>query len=293
MRTRLALVPLLLLTACSSSGGSGGGTDQALQASSTPSATASSSSSARPLTTTQPTTAATAGAPGGSAATGTTGSTGTAPGGAVAKPLVTTAPGKPAVSKATAPGTYTYDSTGTVTLGSPGTPQQVSSQPTFTVSPVSGGAQRSTRHSDDTGDTDETLLVRDAGSYLSALKLTSPAFTKEFRPTSAVLLVPDPAKVGASWSWSAVSTDGKTTVTQSTKVARTETLTIGGTKVVCAVLSTDLHLSGDVVYDDQLTTWWAPAYRLPVKDHSVGKGSYNGFPFSTDITSVMRSVKPA
>ncbi len=209
------------------------------------------------------------------------------------QPLTTAAPGTTATQEATASGVYTLDSSGTVTLGNPGTPQDASGEATLTVNPIRGGVQHTTLHSDSTGDTEQDLLVRDTGTYAASLKLTSPAFTKEFRPSPAVLLVPDPAKVGTAWSWSGRSTDGKTTISATNKVVRQETLTIGGVKVACAVLSTKLVLSGDIDYSADLTTWWSPDYRLPVKDRSVGKGSYNGFPFSTDITAVMRSVTPS
>ena len=282
MRNRLPLALLLAVTACSS--GSGG--HQALKApTTTPAATAPAPSPARTQALTgSPTLAPTSEA---TAATTTTQPTSAPP----VAPLATKAPGTVAAQKATAPGVYTLDDTGTVTLGNPGTPQDASGTTTLTVDPLKDGVQHSTLHSDSTGDTDEDLLVRSTGSYVASLKLTSPAFTKEFRPSPAVLLVPDPATVGSAWSWKGVSTDGKTRVAASNKISATQTLVIGGTKVVCAVVQTHLVLTGDVDYTSDLTTYWSPEYRLPVKTHSTGKGSYNGFPFSTDITSTMRSVK--
>jgi hypothetical protein len=214
----------------------------------------------------------------------TTGSTTTAPPGAAA-------PGKPAARKATAPGHYSYTSSGKVTFGA--TPQSASGTQALTISPLKGEVQHSTLHSDDSGDTEEDLVVRDAGTYGASLKLTSPAFTKEFRPSPAVLLVPDPAAIGHSWSWSATSTDGATHLSATNQLLRDETLTVGGTRVATVVLQTHLVLSGDLSYDAQLTVWWAPSYRLPVKTHTVGKGSYSGIPFSTDLTAVMTSVKPS
>lgn len=281
VRTPLALLSLLALTACSS--GSSGDGDQSLRATSAPTTTQSvpSATSSAAARATKPGGTATA-----AAATGTTASV------APAKPLTTAAPGKPAASKATAAGVYTYDSTGTVTLGEPGTPQDASGTATLTVSSVKDGRQHLTLHNE-RSDTEQDLLVRDTGTYGASLKLTSPAFTKEFRPSPAVLIAPDPAAVGTSWSWSGRSTDGKTTVTAGNKVVRTETLTIGGVRVACVVLQTHLVLTGDLDYTADITTWWAPSYRLAVKDRTVGKGSYNDFPFSTDITGVLRSVTPS
>ena len=292
MRARLSVLSVLLIAACSSGGGS---TDkQSLEATATPTPSTSASSEA----TTAPTSAATTAAPqtAASTATGTGTTTGSTTGGSgstTAKPLATTAPGKTAATKATPAGTYTLDAKGTVTLGNPGTPQDVNSQSTLTVDPIKDGVQHSTLHSEESGDTDEEVVVRDTGSYAASLKLSSQAFTKEFRPDPPVLLMPDPAVVGKAWTWSATSTDGKTKADATNKLVRTETLNIGGAKVATVVLQTHLVLSGDVDFTADITLWWAPDHRLPVKERTVGKGSYNGFTFTTDITATMRSVTPA
>lgn len=291
MRTRLApvvLVPLLALTGCSSGSA---GKDAAVQQTpdvavtrAAPTATAGAGT-ATPGTSAAASTAA-------SAASSTAATTETSTAGSSA-PITTSAPGKPAAQRATRAGTYTLDASGTITLGV--SKQDASGTQSLTISPLKGQLQHSTLHGDQ-GDTEQDLLLRTTGTYVASLRLTSPAFAgqaKEFHPSPAVLLVPDPATVGSSWSWKAVSTDGKTTVTTANKVARTETVTIGGKKLLCAVIQTHLVLSGDVTYDAQVTTWYSPDFRLAVKDHTVGKGTAIGSPFTTDITSVMRSVTPA
>lgn len=282
--TPLLVVPVLVLTGCS-----GGSPAVSLDVKASPST--SPSSSAAPVVTA---TGGTSGATSGGVLTGTSGtSTGAASPAAPrsAAPAVTTAPGAVAPSKATRAGTYTYDSSGKVTFGEPATPQDVSGSPTLTVTPVKAGGQRFTLHSENTGDTVEDVLVRDSGTYLSVLTLTTPAFTKEFRANPAALLVPDPATIGRTYSTSGTSTDGKTHIASSSKVTRTETLTIGGQRVPCVVVTNHLELTGDVTYTADVSTWWSPAHRLSVKDHTIGKGSYNGFPFSNDITSVLDSVE--
>lgn len=288
MRPPLALVALLLLTACSSGGnGSPAGSSSANKTDATvPAATASTSAGATPSASGAATAPSSASAGPQSTAVGGTGSSAPA-----TRPLTTTAPGAPAAQKATAAGNYTLDTSGTVTLGA-GPPRDAAGTSTLTVSPVKAGAQHTKLHSDQ-GDTEQDLLVRSSGTYAAGLTLSNRAFTKSFQPTPAVLLVPDPAKVGATWSWSAVSTDGQTTAKADNQVLRTETLTIGGTAVPCVVLRTHLVLSGDLSYDAIVTTWYTPDHRLAVKDNSKGKGSYSGFPFSTDITSVVRSVQPS
>ncbi len=284
------LLALALLSACSSSSG---GSPVTVQASGgvplvSPTALASPSTGSSTSPSTSPSTSVAAPTSGTSAAGAPAASSAPA-----AAPRATTAPGQASPSKATAAGDYTYDRSGTVTLGDPGTPQDASGTSTLTVSAVKGDAQRFSTESESTGSTVEDLLVRDRGTYLTSLTISSPAFTKEFRPSPAAVLVPDPARVGDRWSASGTSTDGKTRVSSASSVSRTQTLTIGGRSVPCVVVLNHLELRGDIDYTTDVTTWWAPSLRLPVKDHTVGKGSYNGFPFSTDITSVLRSVEPS
>jgi hypothetical protein len=203
----------------------------------------------------------------------------------------TAAPGRTAPSKATAAGTYTYDSSGSQRTGAYSS--RVSATSSLVVSAVRNGRQTSTLQNAQ-GRTQQELLVRDAGSYLADLKIQAPGFPqKEFAFAKAVLLLPDPARVGASWSWHGTSTDGKTTVTTDNKVVRTETVAVGGKQVRTVVLQTHLVLAGDISYTSDLTTWVAPSLRLPVKDHAVGHGTAYGVPFSFDITDVLRSTTPA
>lgn len=286
MRTRLLpllLLPPLALTACSSSGA-----PAALQATASP--TPAASAAASPTATAGATAApATGAATAAATAAPTRAAAPSAPAGAPAAP----APGARSTAVAlrgTAPGTYTSDTSGTVTFGTG--KQDASGTQTLTVSPLRGDTQHSKVHGDQ-GDTDEDLVVRSTGTYLAGLTLTSPAFTKAFRPAAPVLLVPDPATVGSSWSWTAVSTDGKTTARTTNRVERTETVTVGGTRVSTAVVVSHLVLSGDVSYTADLTTDWAPSLRLPVRTRTVGKGTYSGIAFSTDVTSLLRSLQPS
>jgi hypothetical protein len=169
----------------------------------------------------------------------------------------------------------------------------VSGTASLVVSAVRNGRQTSSLQNAQ-GKTQQELLVRDAGSYLADLAIQAPGFPeKEFAFPTAVLLLPDPARVGAGWSWHGTSTDGKTTVTATNKVARYETVTIGGKAVRTVVLQTHLVLSGDLDYTSDLTTWVAPDRRLPVKDHAVGHGTAYGVAFSFDITDVLRTTDPA
>lgn len=231
----------------------------------------------------------------GGTGTVTAGSTTTGQSGATAAPRRTSAAvpqsaGEPAAEDATKPGDYLYDSTGTVTVGV--TPQPVDGTATLTVDPQVGGAQHSVLKGDQ-GQTEQDVLVREGGSFLTRLQITNAAFDKTFEPDPAVLLVPSPATVGKTWSWTAKSTDGKTTVKQSSKIVRSETLTIGGTRVPCQVVQTTLTLTGDITYDGEITSWYSESLHLAVKERNKGRGTASGFMFSTDVTSTARSTQPA
>lgn len=189
----------------------------------------------------------------------------------------------------TAAGTYTYDVSGTVNAG---TPQPVDGEATLTVDRPAGGRQSSVLEGRQ-GRTEQDIVTRSDGRYLARLSLTNPAFTKEFVPSSPVLLVPTPQTVDRSWSWRTTSTDGKTTAALTARIVRTETLTIGGQRTPTSVIESTLRLTGDITYTGRTTTWYDPAHRLPVKDHSRGNGTVSGFAFTTDLTSVLRSTEPA
>lgn len=192
----------------------------------------------------------------------------------------------------TAPGTYTYDTSGTVKTAFG--PKDASGTTTFTVSALAGGSQH-TQMKSTNSTTDEQVVPRSAGMFLSDLKINGGGgiIDVEFRLSPAALLFPSAATTGKTWSWKATSTDGKTTATQSSKVTGTQTLVIGGKKVSTVVVQTHLVLSGGTDYTVDVTNWVAPSYRLVVKDHQVGHGTAYGSSYSNDITDVLRSVRPA
>lgn len=279
LRRALAVLALVPLAACSSSAttkdaavpaASGGATSAVAQPGSSPS--------------TAPPAAARAGSTAAPAATVTTG-TGTGGGTTGGSTTGST----PAV-RSTPAGTYTYDSSGSQTIS--GAKQDVHATSTLTVGAFANGRQSSTLHNSQ-GDTTQDLEVRSTGSYLAALTISSPTLKTAFHLSPPALLFPEPARVGAAWSWHATSDDGKTTVTATNKVLRTETLTVGGERVATTVLQTHLVIKGESVsYTADATNWAAPAYRLPVKTRTTGSGSYGAFPFSFDVTDVLRSVHP-
>lgn len=282
VRRALAVLALVPLAACSSSAST---KDVAV-----PSATASGATSAAPQPGSSPTSPAAAAARSGStaspAATSATTGGSTGSGGSTGRTTGTTAP----TVRATPPGTYTYDSTGSQSFS--GAKQAVNASSTLTVGPLASGRQSTTLHNSQ-GDTTQQLEVRSTGSYLAALTISSPTLKTAFHLDPPALLLADPATVGATWSWHATSDDGKTTVTAGNKVLRTETLTIGGARVATVVLQTHLVVKGESIsYTADATNWVAPAYRLPVKTRTTGSGTYGTFAFSFDVTDVLRSVHP-
>lgn len=192
-------------------------------------------------------------------------------------------------TRSTAPGSYTYDNSGTVTAG---TPHDAAGTSTLTVDAPAAGRQHSVLASDQ-GRTEQDVVAGGDGTYLARLVLSNQAFTKDFRPASPVLLVPDPAAPGRSWSWTATSTDGKTTAAVTSRIDRHETLTIGGARTLTSVVTSTLKVTGDVTYTAQLGTWYDATDRLTAKEHTKGSGTVSGFAFSTDITSILRSTRPS
>jgi hypothetical protein len=281
MTPRRLLVPILaagLLAACGGSstppaaGGAATGAASPGSAAPTPSAASGSTSAG-----------GTASSPSASAPAPATGAT---PG---SSSPVQTSTAKKAAPGTAAAGTYTYDTTGTVTVG---TPKDAAGTATLTVDPPSAGTQHSVL-ADDQGRTEQDVAAKPTGAYLARLVISNPAFNKEFRPASPVLLVPEPATPGRSWAWTATSTDGKTTVAVSARISRRETLTIGGVATPTSLVTSTLKLTGDVTYTAQMQTWYDAVHRLSVKDHTRGNGTFGGVAFSTDVTGVLRSTRPA
>lgn len=279
----LALAVLLPLTACSSDPEP----DTAAAPAASPSASApvASATAAAPSAPSATSSVAPATAPSAPAPAEVTASRSAAP----AAPAAPAPSAAAAPDRSTAPGSYTYDADGTVTVG---TPQPVDGEAVLTVDPVAAGQQHSVLEGEQ-GRTEQDVVLRDDGRYLALLSITNPAFSKTFRPEPAVLLLPSPAEPGRRWSWTATSTDGRTTASASNRVAREEVLTVGGQRVPCAVVETTLVLSGDIDYRGVTTTWVSLEHALPVRDRSRGEGTVSGFAFSTDITTTLRSVDPA
>ncbi|MDT7570622.1 MAG: hypothetical protein QOE05_796 [Actinomycetota bacterium] len=276
------LASALLLAGCG-----GSSAPAASKADSTPSAATSAATGTSPS----------APAPGGSAAANTSGGApaGTSGAGTSSSTTGTTTTGTATNNGGnapafTAPGSYTYDSSGTVAAGA--SKRDASGTATFTVDPPAGGRQH-TLLGTDQGRTEQDVVVRSTGTFLVRLAITNPTFSKEFRFATPGLLVPDPATIGKTWSWTTKSTDGKTTAAVTARITGRETLTIGGEQTPTTVIESTLKLTGDITYTAHMQNWADLTHRLSVKDHTKGEGMFGAVQFTTDITNVIRSTKPS
>ena len=195
-------------------------------------------------------------------------------------------------SPATAPGRYIYTLSGTSSSSIQPGDQPITGQGTLTVDPVSGTDQHQSRQ--DPNQTSETVFrFQPDGAYIVNLKQTTSGLAKEFRADPPVLVLPQPATVGRSWQWDLTSTDGATRVHATFKVARTETVTIGGEAVACVVLENTVTTSGDIVSTTTSTIWTSDRYRIVVQQHDVGSGNYGAITFRSDKTSKLQSTRPS
>ena len=192
----------------------------------------------------------------------------------------------------TAPGRYVYALSGTASSSLQPGDQPITGQGTLTVDPASGADQRQVRQ--DPSQTTETIFRFQAnGAYIADLKQTTSGLMKEFKADPPVLALPQPAPVGKSWQWDLTSTDGATRVHAAFKVARTETVTIGGEAVPCVVLDNTVTTTGDIVSTTTSTIWASEKYRIIVQQHDVASGSYGAFTFKSDKTSKLLSMRPS
>lgn len=191
-------------------------------------------------------------------------------------------------------GSYPFHTTGHATLN--GAAQNIDTQSPSVIEDLSDSDQRTTS-SGDQGQQIQVLRYSADKVELVSLELKG-AVSKAFN--GPVLLSRVPASVGDSWNWSMQSTDAdptkKTTITQNSRVDRTETIVVGGQSIDVFVVETDITLSSaptDLNATGHLTTWVSPVYKLSVKVHSTLKGTYAAFSFDSDTTSDLLDLRPS
>lgn len=187
-------------------------------------------------------------------------------------------------------GRYTYRVSGSSTFGT--TKQELPPSATLTVTNLS---ERDQRHVLSAGDAETTSSYRftDAAVLLLSLKTAQGGVTKEFRPQPPVVYAPLPPTVGERWHWKIRSTDGATTVEQTSRVVRTERRTVGGTVVDTYVVETVVTLSGDINATTRQTSWATPTHGLVVRTEQTTNGTFGALSFSSRSTSQLASLRPA
>lgn len=136
-----------------------------------------------------------------------------------------------------------------------------------------------------------------SGLDLLSFSLTASSRTLTFTPPSPLTFVRTDAPVGTSWSWTATSTDGSVTVSQTGTVTSIAPVTVAGTTVPAVTVSRVLTATGTVQGTLRLTSTVSLAERLPLVQHQAldVKATVLGL-FSTrivsDVTATLTSTRP-
>jgi len=199
-------------------------------------------------------------------------------------------PGKP--SGFTRAGTYTYDVSGTAKQPIGGD-QSISGTETYAVDQPSGSNQHS-KTSGKQGSQDQTLSVRNTGLYVVDIHITQQGFDEDFRPSGTALYFPASYHTGSQWSWQAKSTDGKYTISVTSKVSGNSTVTVGGKAQKALVLDSTLRITGSGFnITGSQRDWVSTTYALILKEHNVTHGTAYGASFSSDVSRQLKSTTPS
>lgn len=271
-RTAVTLVAAIALLAACGSGSSGTnvaskGGDSTTTTSGAPASDGGGEvSTASPEDTTKP------------AANGSSGASGAASSTTVA-PVHDDTPGLPAA------GGYRYHTSGSSKIGA-NPSQPVNTDTTTTIEHLGGGKVRQSAE-------DQKALLEWSGSQvmLHTLDFTRPGFERHFEAKPPVQYAPTPLKVGQQWTWKLTATGYPTTIDQTSRVDRLETIIVGGKKVDTIVIVTKLTLSGDVSGTIDLTQWLSTTTNIPQRIHAVS--NIVTFTFTSDTTSELTGFTPA
>lgn len=237
------------------------------------------------------------------------GSTGTVSGsggdtGAAGTPTTaggSSAPGPAGGTSAIAPpaaGTYRYRLTGSGTVGP--TPQQVDEEATLAVEPPNGSRQRSVQRTSQ-GSTTTVLEYRADGVFLVELAVDQSGVRLRFAPPQPVLAVPAPAAEGQTWAFDMTSDDGCVNSHTDGRVgAASEPQDVGGQRLDAARLdvSTTLKPTGKAGCSaldatQQVRMWVSAEHRLVLREEETTRGTFSGFPFTSETTAVLQSTTPS
>jgi hypothetical protein len=163
---------------------------------------------------------------------------------------------------------------------------------TLVVSPPSGTDQTQATTSADSQTEETARFGSDGAVRLTFLHLENQAFDVSFHFASPEVILPAGARAGMTYSWTAKSDDGKTTLAYTGSVKGTETVTVGGTAVRCVVIQSTLALSGGTNLRVTQTDDYSPDNRLIVREHQIASGSFGPLPFTADITTTLDRLTP-
>ena len=189
-----------------------------------------------------------------------------AKGPATAKPApATTAKAAPAAAAARpqpAPGSYALRISGTSSVGGKAT-----------AVPTSGSLMVESRGADQVhrtvGVPGGLVLVQRAnaaGADLVSFSLTAGSRTLSFSPPSPVAFI---RTAPGSWTWSARSTDGTVSLSQTANVSSSGPVNVGGTQVPAVTVQRVFTVSGAVQGTVRLTSTVSLVDRLPLIQHQV------------------------
>ncbi len=142
-----------------------------------------------------------------------------------------------------------------------------------------------------------TQRATPSGLDLLAFSLSASGRTLTFSPPSPLPFVRTDAPVGTSWSWTARSTDGSVSVSQTATVTSVGPVSVAGASIPAVTVSRVLTASGAVQGTLQLISTVSQADRLPLVQRQVldVRATFLGL-FSThivsDITATLTSTRP-
>jgi hypothetical protein len=182
-----------------------------------------------------------------------------------------------------------YDARGTRKVGTAGSEQPFQEQVTTEVSRLGGASDKPDlrlRTETNGGTTQYDRRYAAARVQLLATDMSSAglAYGGRFNPPQD--LIRWPVQQGANWSsdWTLGSVQGHTNTT----VLGTKSIAVAGKRYTCYELRSRSTYRGDAQGTQDTTSCWIAELGMVGTEHQVFKGSYNGVPFDSDVTTTLR-----
>ena len=186
------------------------------------------------------------------------------------------------------PGTYKYHVTGSSSsfFGN----QKIDDTATLTVNRLSSSSDH-TKQSDSSGSTEQVLVSKSDGLYLTEVHLSRTGFDEDFKPVGAALLFPSKPTQGQQWHWTMKSTDGKYMLQGNLTLANlhSSTTEADGTRIATVAVTSVLHITGnnfDITVHQRDESGHDAVI---VREHAITNGTAYGTKVQSDVTSVLSS----